>query len=134
MLDNTITLAVDHDRDATPTNEGYTRYDESKDRTVYIGADHSLDTARNTLTVTRSFPTVSGNFRGVKKSSLKFTQDYSVDGVDATTTLVAPIIAGITFSIPVGATVAAAMHLRERLRAALDDQDFITRLTEGLEI
>lgn len=133
MLDNTITLAVDHDRDATPTNEAFTRFEENLNRSLYVGADHSVE-ERNTMTVTRSLPTVSGNFRGVKKTTLKFTQDYDVAGVDATTTLVAPIIANISFSIPVGATAAAAMHIRERLRAALDDQDLMTRLTESLEI
>lgn len=133
MLDNVLTLAVDHDRDATPTDEDYTRFEENLNRSLYVGDDHSVE-SRNTMTVTRSLPTVSGNFRGVKKTSLKFTQDYEVAGVDATTTLVAPIIISVSFSVPVGATAAAAMHLRERVRAALDDQDLMTRLTESMEI
>lgn len=133
MLDNTVTMAVDHDHDGTPTDEVFSRYDEFNNRTIYIGADHSLET-RNLMTVTRNFPTVSGNFKGVAKSSVKFTQDIEVNGVDSTTTIVAPDIASINFSLPVGFTAAEALHLRERMIAALNNQDFITRLTESLEI
>lgn len=133
MLDNTITLSVDHDRDATPTNEPFTRFEENLNRSMYTGADHSVED-RNTFTVTRSLPSVSGNFRGVKKTTMKFTKDIEVNGVDATTTNVAPIIINVSCSVPVGATAADCMHLRERMRAALDDQDLMTRLMESQEI
>lgn len=133
MLDNTITFDVDHDRDATPTEEVFSKFQEFLNRSVYNGADNS-DALRNQMVVTRNEPTVSGNFRGVKKTSLKFTQDIEVAGVDTETTLVAPIILSLSLSLPVGTTAASAMHLRERMRAALDDQDFITRLSEGREV
>lgn len=133
MLDNVVTLAVDHDRDATPTDEAFVRFEEHLNRSLYTGADHSVE-SRNTLTLTRSIPKVSGNFRGVKKTSLKFTQDKVIAGVDATTTVVAPLILSVAISVPVGSTAADCMHLRERVRAVLDDQDVMTRLTESLEI
>lgn len=133
MLDNTITLAVDHDRDATPTDEVYVRMEEYLDRSLYKGPGHSVE-SRNTMTVTRNKPAVSGNFRGVKKTTLKFTTDTEVAGVDATTLNVAPLILSISASLPVGCSAAEAMHLRERARAALDDQDIMVRLLEDLEI
>jgi hypothetical protein len=133
MLDNTITLSVDHDRDATPTDEDFTRFEEHINRSLYVGENHSVE-SRSTLTLTRSMPKVSGNFRGVKKTSAKFTQDLVVDGVDGSTTNVAPLILNLSISVPVGATAADCMHLRERMRAALDHQSIMTRLTESLEI
>lgn len=133
MLDNTITLSVDAANDSNPANQAYTRYEEFSNRSSYIGSDHSLS-ERNVLSCTRNFPTVSGNFPGVAKSSVKFTQDIEIEGVDTSTTLVAPIIVAVSFSIPVGATAAEAMELRQRVIAALDDDDFMVRLTETLEI
>lgn len=134
MLDNILTFAVDHDRDDTTTDELYERDNEvTANRTVYKGADHTL-ALRNTMTVGRNWPKASGNFPGVAKTSVKFTQDIEVAGVDTSTTIVAPDIAEASFSLPVGTTAAQAMHMRERLIAALNHQDFITRLTEGLTI
>lgn len=133
MLDNTITLSVDDTNDDTPVNQVYTRYEEAANRSSYIGSDHTLSD-RNLMTVTRNFPTVSGNFRGVAKSTLKFTQDVEVEGVDATTDVNSSVIAAVSFSIPVGTTAALAMEIRQRLIAALDDDDFMVRLTETLEV
>lgn len=133
MLDNTITLSVDAANDSNPANQVYTRYEEAANRSSYIGSDHTLS-VRNTMAVTRNFPTVSGNFRGVAKSSLKFTQDVEVDGVDATTSNISPVIAVVNFSIPVGTTAAEAMEIRQRLIAALDSDTLMARLTESLEI
>lgn len=133
MLDNSKTFAVDHDRDATPTDEVWTRFDEGSNRSLYVGPSHEIGN-RNTLTVLRTLPTVVGNFKGTRKSSIKITTDKAVEGVDSTTTVQAPVIGTVSFSMPVGVTAADAMHLRERLREILDDQDFITRLTESLEI
>lgn len=133
MLDNTITWSVDDTHDSTPADQVYTRYDEYQNRTVYNGPGHALD-ARNQAVVTRSFPTVSGNFRGVAKSSLKFSEDVEVAGVDSSTTNVAPSIITVNFAIPVGTTAAQAMEMRQRVVAALNDEDFITRLTEELEV
>lgn len=132
MLDNTITLPVDPANNEQVANEVYTRYEESANRSSYIGQDHSL-AVRNTLAVTRSFPTVSGNFKGVAKSALKFTQDIEVEGVNAMTVNSSPMIGTVGFSFPVGTTPSQAMHLRQRIVAAVDHEIMI-RLTERLEV
>lgn len=132
MLDNTITLPVDPLNNDTIVNETYTRYEEAANRSTYIGDDHTLG-KRNMMTVTRSFPTVSGNFKGVAKSAVKLTQDIEVDGVDATVKNNSPMIASANFSLPVGCTSAEAMLIRQRLIAAIDHAIAI-RLTEKLEV
>lgn len=132
MLDNTITLPVDPANNNTVVNELYTRFEEFANRTVYIGDDHTLST-KNTIVVTRNLPTVSGNFRGVAKSALKFTQDVQVAGVDSTTTNASSMIGAVNFSIPVGTTSAQAMHLRQRI-VAMVDHAIMIRLTERLEV
>jgi hypothetical protein len=132
MLDNTITLAVDQAGNDTIVSELYTRFEEQLNRSVYIGDDHSLST-RNQMAVTRSSATVSGNFRGVAKSAIKFTQDITVPGVDVTTSNSAPMIGSSNFSIPVGATSAQVMLLRQRMIAGIDHA-FAARLTERQEV
>lgn len=133
MLDNTITLPVDELENDTLVNQDYTRYDEYNNRTIYVGTGHTL-AQRDTMTVSRTFPKPSGNHPGVAKSSLKFTQDISIPGVDTTTTLVAPDIGEVNFSLPVGTTPAQAMMLRQRIVAALNSQTFIVALTESLQV
>jgi hypothetical protein len=134
MLDNTLTLPVDVAHDSTFVDEVYTRFDEiTNNRTLYVGADNT-PTIRNQLMVTRNDPSRSGNFLGVYKTSLKFTQDIEVPGVDPTTTNVAPILFELNASLPIGFTAAEAMHLRQRIVAAVNHEDFITRLTENREI
>jgi hypothetical protein len=132
MLDNTIVLPVDPANDGNIVNENYTRYDYGANRATYVGDDHSLS-SRNMFAVTRSFPTASGNFKGVGKSSIKFTQDIVVDGVDVTVQNTSPIIGAVNFSIPVGCTSAQAMLVRQRLVAAIDHA-FAIQLTERLEV
>lgn len=132
MLDNTKTFMVDVANNATLVDQDYSRYDEAANRTTYIGEDHTLS-KRNILVVTRNFPSPSGNFKGVAKSGIKLTQDVEVLAVDSTT-IVAPEIAAISFSLPIGTTSAQAKELRQRLIAILDDDDFCSRLTEKLEV
>ena len=132
MLDNTITFQVDELGNDTLVPTAYMRIEEYLGRSLYKSPSHSLE-ARDTLTVTRSMPKPSGNFRGVKKSAIKDTIDVTVPGVDATTSIVAPAIGAVNFSLPVGTSAATALLLRERLIAKLQHQDFITRLTEELE-
>lgn len=127
MQPNTLTLSVDAANNSSPANEVYTRYDEAQNRSVYIGEDH-LPATRNLLAIYRTFPTRSGNFKGTAKTSVKLTQDYEVPGVDSSTTLTVPAIAEVSFSLPVGVTVAQAKHLRQRLIAALDDDTFMDSL------
>jgi len=133
MLDNTITLPVDVLNDSTTVDEIFTRYQEFQDRSVYIGPGHALQT-RNIMTFARNFPTISGNFKGVAKSSIKCTEDIQVPGVDETTSNTAPLIGGVNYSIPVGATAAQCMALRQRLVAAIDNDLLMARSSELLEV
>lgn len=119
MQPNAITLPVDPLNNGTVVNEEYTRYEEYLNRSVYIGAGHTPD-ARNTIAMYRTFPTKSGNFKGVSKSSIKLTKDFSVSGVDGSTTLSSPLIVEVNFSVPVGVTSAQVKACRQRLIAILD--------------
>lgn len=133
MLANTITLPVDLANTGSTTDLVLTRLEEFQNRSVYKTPTHSLIT-RDTLSFYRTMPKKSGNFNGVAKSALKFTVDKEVEGVDTTTTIVAPQIGEISFSLPIGFTAAEALVLRQRLIAALDDDTIMAQLMEGLEI
>jgi hypothetical protein len=133
MQPNTVTLSVDVANDASNTDEDYTRYDEYQNRAVYIGDDH-VPELRNLLGIYRTFPTKNGNFKGTAKSSVKFTQDVLVTGVDGVSSLAAPIILDLSFSVPVGADVADLVHLRQRLLALIDDDTFMDSLNIQLMV
>lgn len=136
MQPNTITLSVNHDGDDGTTAEvsrPYSRYDEFQNRSVYIGESHTL-AARDMLGLYRTQPKTSGNFRGTAKSAVKFTRDYSVAGVDATTTLVVPGIVEVNFSFPVGVTPAETLELRRTAVAILEDESVIAGLVDQLMV
>jgi hypothetical protein len=133
MLDNVITLAVDELNDTNTVDHVFNRYDEFQNRSVYSGENHQL-TARDILTFYRTFQKVSGNFRGVAKSSAKFTQDFVVDGVDGVSQLTSPLIAEVNFSIPVGVTVADQLVMRQRIVTLLDTDAIMVALNNTLEI
>lgn len=127
MQPNTVSLDVDVLNNGTTEEQVYTRYEEAQNRTVYIGVSHTPD-ARDTLSIYRTFPTKSGNFKGVAKSAVKLTEDVQVAGVDSSTTLTSPIIFDFSASIPVGAPAAAVKEARQRLIALLDDDTFMDSL------
>lgn len=129
MQANELTLGVDYLNNGTETNEVFKRYEEYLNRSTYIGENHTPD-ARNTISLYRTFPTKSGNFKGVQKSSIKLTKDHAVAGVDGVATLTAPSIAEVNFSFPVGVSAADVKKVRQRLIAALDDDI----LCDGLNI
>lgn len=134
MQANTLTLSVDVDNDGVGlASEVYTRYEEYQNRASYIGADHLPD-ARNTLAFYRTFPTKSGNFKGTAKSSVKFTQDVEVAGVDSSTTITAPIILDLSFSVPVGASATDLKHIRQRLLALIDTDALMDSLNIQLMV
>lgn len=133
MQPNAITLPVDPLNDDTIVNEEYTRYEEYLNRSVYIGTGHTPD-ARNTIAMYRTFPTKSGNFKGVSKSSIKLTKDFPVSGVDGSTTLSSPLIAEVNFSVPVGVTPAQVKACRQRLIAILDSDTICDPLNIQLMI
>lgn len=132
MQPDTFTLAVNDDNDDGTTaavDQVYNRFDEYQNRSVYIDENHTL-ALRNTITLYRSLPKTSGNFRGVAKTAIKLTEDVEVDGVDSTTTNVAPGLIDVSFSIPVGATPAFALELRMRAVALLLDDTIMIPLVD----
>jgi len=133
MQDNTVTLAVDMANTGTTTDETYRRFDEQNNRTTYVGPAHSL-VLRDQMTLYRTLPKANGNFKGMAKSAIKFTQDISIPGVDAETTITVPHIVEVSFSLPVGTSAEVAMIGRQKLIALLDDDTVMVKLEEGLEI
>jgi hypothetical protein len=57
-----------------------------------------------------------------------------VAGVDSSTTLTAPIILDLSFSVPIGATIADVKHLRQRLMALIDNDSFMDALNVQLMV
>lgn len=134
MQPNVITLSVDEANDGVdPVNHVFTRFEEYLNRAVYIGASHTMAT-KDTLSLYRTFPKPSGNFKGVSKSSFKFSQDISVTGADGVSQISAPIIVDVSFSIPVGATASQVMIARQRALALLDLDAVVAPLNETLMV
>lgn len=134
MQPNEITLPVDEENDGVGlVNHVFTRFEEHLNRAVYIGPNHSLS-ARNTLTAYRTLPKISGNFKGVAKSAAKFSADITVPGVDSETTITAPIIVELSFSIPVGATPAQTKLHRQKALALLDLDAVMAPLNDQLMV
>lgn len=127
MQPDVITLSVDEQNDGVgPVNHVYNRFEENTNRSGYIGVNHSL-TARDTLTLYRTLPKVSGNFKGVAKTAFKFTKDYTVPGVDGSN-LTAPVIFEGSFSIPVGVDADDILVERQKALAMLDLDSVMTPL------
>lgn len=133
MQADQVSLSVDVANNGIPVAEVFSRYEEFPNRATYIGDGHTPD-SRNQFGLYRTFPSKSGNFKGVGKTALKFTQDIQVAGVDVASTLTAPMIAEVSFSLPVGATPADVKHIRQRVIAALDDDTVMDALNIQLMI
>lgn len=134
MQPNEVTLSVDEQNDGVgPVNHVFTRFEEYQNRSVYIGANHTIE-AKDTLGFYRTQPKPSGNFKGVAKSAFKFSKDVTVVGADGLSQLSAPIIVDISFSIPVGATHADILIARQRALSLLDLDSVMTPLNEQLMI
>lgn len=124
---NGITLAVDELNNGTNVNHVYTNYDRTTGRTTYIHSGHT-PLLRDTLAFYRTPSKSNGNFKGVMKTSFKFSKDIEVEGIDGTTTLVSPIIIEGSFSVPLGATDAEILLMRQRAIALLDRDDLMVDL------
>lgn len=134
MLDNTITLAVDVLNNGTTVNKVFSRHDDTlPNRSKYISDSHTL-ASRDILDFYRTPPKKSGNFNGVAKTGFKFTTDYVVAGADASTDVIAPQIAEVSFSLPIGFTTAQLVVLRQRIIALLDNDALMKRLNEQQEV
>lgn len=133
MQADQISISVDAANDGNPATVTYDRYEEFQNRSVYIGSTH-VPEARDILALYRTFPTKSGNFKGVSKSAVKFTEDIEVAGVDASTTLTSPLIIEVSFSVPVGATSADVVKARQKALAILDDDALMNALNIQLMV
>jgi len=133
MQADQITLSVDAANDGNPADQTYDRYREFENRSEYIGVSH-VPEAQDKMTLYRTFPTKAGNFKGTSKSAVKFTDDVSVEGVDSSTTLTAPIILEVSFSVPVGTTAAALTEVRQRALALLDNDSLMDSLNLQLMV
>jgi len=118
MLDN-IVIEYMPDR-TTPVEFDYNRYRSNGiNRTSWHGESHT-DQMRDELSLLVGDPKTSANFRGVRKSTFKITRDQEVTGVDTSTELIAPLIANVSFSAPVGTSDAAFIDVCEAIRGLLD--------------
>lgn len=129
---NEITLSVDVLNNGTGVNRVYTNWDRTSSRSMYIGPTHTA-LERDTLTLFRSPAKPNGNFAGVEKTTIKFSEDAEVLGNDGATTIRAPKICEISFSLPVGVTAAEKVEFRQRAIAALD-HTIMTSFQEQLVI
>lgn len=118
MLSNDITIAVDTENTGVTADLTYKRYDEYQNRTIYISENHDPG-ARDLLGIYRTFPKPVGVFKGVRKTSVKFTKDFTVGTSDGGETQ-SPGIIEINFSFPVGLLPAQTVELRQRAIALLD--------------
>lgn len=132
MQENVLTLPVDVANNGTVVNQEYRRFEEGPNKSSYISSSHTLQ-KRDTMTLARTLPTRTGNFKGVAKTAAKFTADQEVPGVDVSTTIVSPLIGECNFSIPIGSSHAAIVQLRQRMIAFID-HTAATSLTELQEI
>lgn len=123
MQPNTITLAVDEQNNATLVDNLYTRFEEYLNRSMYTGPDHTI-ISPDTLSLYRTPPKQAANFRGTAKTAVKFSRSCSVAGVDGST-LSAPIIVEVSFSIPVGVAEATMTEFRQKAVALLDRDDIM---------
>lgn len=122
MLGTTITLTTSVDPE-----EVYTRWNESEpNKSTYIGPAHSA-VSRQTINFYRTPAKKSGNSYGVEKAAIKVTLDVDVDTVDGAGTTKAPLIAEVSFAMPVGTTDA------EKLLAINKLQDLLADATNVME-
>lgn len=133
MQPNSIVLPVDELNNETTVNHTYTRYEETLNKSTYISGT-SVPVARDMLQLYRTPHKVSGNFRGVSKSAIKFTEDIIVDGVDGISQITAPIIVEVSFSVPVGATAAQTLLARQKALACLDLDSVMAPLNDQLMV
>jgi hypothetical protein len=133
MQPNQITLAVDTENTGVTTDKVYLRFEETLNRSTYVSDTHTY-AEKDTVTLYRTLPKQNGNFKGVLKSSLKVTEDFSVPGVDSSTTLTSPVILSVSFSVPIGVTSADLLRLRQTVIALLDQDTLMNPLNHQLMI
>lgn len=133
MQPNAITIQVDTQNNGNPTEVVLSRYDEGPNNSTYVTGDHSPG-GRDQVKLFRTFPTKSGNFRGTSKSSMKFTKDTVVMGVDGISQLTVPVILEVSASVPIGITSELLCELRQRVISLLDSDTFMDDLQIRLSV
>jgi hypothetical protein len=133
MQANSITLSVDPANDSNPENQVFARYEERVDRTTYIGSGHTVGT-RNQMQFYRTAPKRNGESRGSAKSAIKFTLDVEVSNASGDGNITLPLIGEVSFSVPVGATPAQTMELRQQIISVLDADTVSAALVDILDI
>lgn len=134
MQPNEITVAVDVLNNGSATNRIYQRFDDSTpNKALYVTGTHSV-MSRDSLALFRTFPKPSGNFAGVSRSTVKFSKDVIVPGVDSTTTQTSQIIVEVNFSIPVGVNAATTKEFRQLAIGFLDLDSVMAPLNDSLMI
>lgn len=131
MLDNTITLAYDAEGDGTPVNVIIRRDQEYTDRSVYnfpdaVSGDHNLS-------LYRTRPKVSGNFKGVERTRQKLTKPVVVTGVDGTS-ITSTAIGESNFSLPKGMSNADKIAFLQELLAVHGNDDIRELHVGDLEV
>lgn len=133
MLDNTLQFSVDVANDDVLVNLDFERSEEYLNRSVYTGQGHTL-VNREIVAFYRTPVKAVGNYRGPAKSSFKLTTDVTVDGVDTSTSLIAPLIMEASFSVPIGTDDAAVEKMRQTMLSILSDDALFSKHVKKLEI
>jgi len=96
-------------------------------RTLFFGPSHETSLP-DTLAMSVTDAKPNGNYKGVTRPSVKRTSTIVVAGQDPATSITCPLIGNIEFSIPVGASSAQCMIIRQELIAILDDDTIMEPL------
>lgn len=133
MQENIIEFDVNENHDGTTIVERMLRRaEEGNGRSVYHMDGHTR-LRRQTLTLLRTYAKKVGSFNGTDKTAFKFTLDKEVQAVDPTSSVVAPLIAEVSFSIPVGTSPENVLALRQTLVAVLNFDQMMDRLHLDME-
>lgn len=133
MLPNEISYAVDVAMNDVDVTTVCRRSDYVGGKSLYKLPGHTAS-SRNQLQFFRNEPKNTGNFRGTRRTSAKLTREISVPGVDATTSVVVPIIIELSCSFPLGVSDSDAIAARQFIAAVLADGPNIDLLTLSLEV
>lgn len=115
MQDSIITLPVDVTNTDTYVDLEFFRQEEYLHRSLYISADHQPD-SRDTLGLYRSPIKPTSAYKGVMRVSFKFTKDVSVLN-PVGETITSPMIAEVSFSVPVGTSDSDRLELAQKVGA-----------------
>lgn len=132
MQDQTIVLAVDYDGNDVTSNETWSNFDRLTNKSIYHSDAHT-PILRDEMDLYRTMPKETASYYGTQKAAIKFSSDEVVSTPDGSTTR-SPGILQLSGSRPVGFSDAGWAKLLERVRAAIQHEDFLVRLFSKGEI